>query len=58
MFVKIICSKCGKEVKDGNVCLSMIDKKDLCSDCATVEALKIHGDKNAYETLEKIKKQV
>lgn len=53
--MKLKCSKCGKEIKDGNVCLSMVNKKDLCNDCATVEALELHGDKEAVETLKEMK---
>lgn len=53
--MKLKCSKCGKEIKDGNACLSMVNKKDLCNDCATMEALKLQGDKNAVETLKEMK---
>lgn len=55
--MKLKCAKCGKEIKDGSVCISMLNKKDLylCADCATIEALEMHGDKRAEDTLKEMK---
>lgn len=30
-------------MKGGNVCISMRNKSDLCSDCGMIEALELHG---------------
>lgn len=53
--MKLKCTECGKEIKDGNGCLSMLNKKGLCNDCATIEALEMHGDKKAEDTLKEMK---
>lgn len=53
--MKLKCTKCGKEIKDGNVCISMLNKKDLCADCATIEALEMHGDEEAEDTFNEMK---
>lgn len=53
--MKKYCSKCGKELKNGNICISMKDKTDLCSECGMLEALEFHNVCDAEKIVEEIK---
>lgn len=52
--MKKYCSKCGKELKNGNICFSTKDKSDLCSECGMIEALKLHGVSDPEKTIKEI----
>lgn len=52
--MKSYCSKCGKELKNGNVCISVKNRLDICSKCGMREALETRGCKNPEEVLNEI----
>ena len=52
--MKKYCSKCGKELKNGMICISMKDKTDLCSECGMIEALEFHGISDPDKELKEI----
>lgn len=52
--MKKYCSKCGKELKNGNVCISNKNKLDVCFECGMLEASEVRGDKNPEKTVKEI----
>ena len=50
--IKIVCSDCGKEIKDKNFCVDEYDNI-ICRDCATS---KYHSCKDCSKLIKKTKK--